>query len=168
MEMVFKYNFIRFKGKGRKDGSKGYLKLIVKFLLMDKEKMEERKGDILEEFLGWYRIFEYFLLFEYMEEEKMENVEEEESEKEEDDVEGREMGEKKKKKKKIKKKKKKRKVKKKKKEEEDEKKEEIEEIVVLEGQDKLMEVNEVCKCVKIVFGLKRKEKEKIEKKRIKK
>lgn len=106
MEMVFKYNFIRFKGKGRKDGSKGYLKLIVKFLLMDKEKMEERKGDILEEFLGWYRIFEYFLLFEFMEEEKMENVEEEESEKEEDDVEGREMGEKRRKRRKLRRKRK--------------------------------------------------------------
>lgn len=165
MEMVFKYNFIWFKGKRRKDGSKGYLKLIVKFLLMDKEKMEERKGDILEEYLGGNGIFEYFLLFEFMEEEKMENVEEEESEKEEKDVEGREMGRKKKKKKKFKKKKKKKKVKKKKKEEEDEKEEEDKGIVVLEGWDKLREVNKVCKCVKIVFGLKRKEKEK---KRIKK
>lgn len=169
MEMVFKYNFIWFKGKRRKDGSKGYLKLIVKFLLMDKEKMEERKGDILEEFLGCYGIFEYFLLFEFMEEEKMENVEEDESEKEEDDVEEIEMGRKKKKKKKIKKKKKKKKIKKKmKEEEEDEKEEDDKGIVVLEGQDKLREVNEVCKCVKIVFGLKRKEKEKKEKKRIKK
>lgn len=164
--MVFKYNFIRPKGKGRKDGSKGYLKPIVKPSPTDKEKTEERKGDIPEEHLGGNGTLEHPPLFEPMEEEKTENVEEEESEKEEDDAEGREMGEKKKKKKKIKKKKKKRKVKKKKKkEEEDEKKEEIEETAASEGQDKLMEVNEVCKCVKIAPGLKRKEKEK---KRIKK
>lgn len=167
--MVFKYNFIRPKGKGRKDGSKGYLKPIVKPSPTDKEKTEERKGDIPEEPLGWHGTLEHPPLFEPMEEEKTENVEEEESEKEEDDAEGREMGKKKKKKKKIKKKKKKRKVKKKKKkEEEDEKKEEIEETAASEGQDKLMEVNEVCKCVKIAPGLKRKEKEKKEKKRIKK
>lgn len=166
--MVFKYNFIRPKGKGRKDGSKGYLKPIVKPSPTDKEKTEERKGDIPEEPLGWHRTLEHPPLFEHMEEEKTENVEEEESEKEEDDAEGREMGEKKKKKKKIKKKKKKRKVKKKKKEEVDEKKEEIKETAASEGQDKLMEVNEVCKCVKIEPGLKRKEKEKKEKKRIKK
>lgn len=50
--MVFKYNFIRPKGKGRKDGSKGYLKPIVKPSPTDKEKTEERKGDIPEEHLG--------------------------------------------------------------------------------------------------------------------
>lgn len=76
--MVFKYNFIRPKGKGRKDGSKGYLKPIVKPSPTDKEKTEERKGDIPEEPLGWHRTLEHPPLFEPMEEEKTENVEEEE------------------------------------------------------------------------------------------
>lgn len=162
--MVFKYNFIRPKGKGRKDGSKGYLKPIVKPSPTDKEKTEERKGDIPEEHLGGNGTLEHPPLFEPMEEEKTENVEEEESEKEEKDAEGREMGRKKKKKKKFKKKKKKKKVKKKK-EEEDEKEEEDKGTAASEGRDKLREVNKVCKCVKIAPGLKRKEKEK---KRIKK
>lgn len=164
--MVFKYNSIWPKGKRRKDGSKGYLKPIVKPSPTDKEKTEERKGDIPEEHLGGNGTLEHPPLFEPMEEEKTENVEEEESEKEEKDAEGREMGRKKKKKKKFKKKKKKKKVKKKKKEEEDEKEEEEDKgTAASEGRDKLREVNKVCKCVKIAPGLKRKEKEK---KRIKK
>lgn len=162
--MVFKYNSIWPKGKRRKDGSKGYLKPIVKPSPTDKEKTEERKGDIPEEHLGGNGTLEHPPLFEPMEEEKTENVEEEESEKEEKDAEGREMG-RKKKKKKFKKKKKKKKVKKKKKEEEDEKEEEDKGTAASEGRDKLREVNKVCKCVKIAPGLKRKEKEK---KRIKK
>lgn len=162
--MVFKYNSIWPKGKRRKDGSKGYLKPIVKPSPTDKEKTEERKGDISEEHLGGNGTLEHPPLFEPMEEEKTENVEEEESEKEEKDAEGREMG-RKKKKKKFKKKKKKKKVKKKKKEEEDEKEEEDKGTAASEGRDKLREVNKVCKCVKIAPGLKRKEKEK---KRIKK
>lgn len=163
--MVFKYNSIWPKGKRRKDGSKGYLKPIVKPSPTDKEKTEERKGDIPEEHLGGNGTLEHPPLFEPMEEEKTENVEEEESEKEEKDAEGREMGRKKKKKKKFKKKKKKKKVKKKKKEEEDEKEEEDKGTAASDGRDKLREVNKVCKCVKIAPGLKRKEKEK---KRIKK
>lgn len=162
--MVFKYNSIWPKGKRRKDGSKCYLKPIVKPSPTDKEKTEERKGDIPEEHLGGNGTLEHPPLFEPMEEEKTENVEEEESEKEEKDAEGREMG-RKKKKKKFKKKKKKKKVKKKKKEEEDEKEEEDKGTAASEGRDKLREVNKVCKCVKIAPGLKRKEKEK---KRIKK
>lgn len=162
--MVFKYNSIWPKGKRRKDGSKGYLKPIVKPSPTDKEKTEERKGDISEEHLGGNGTLEHPPLFEPMEEEKTENVEEEESEKEEKDAEGREMG-RKKKKKKFKKKKKKKKVKKKKKEEEDEKEEEDKGTAASDGRDKLREVNKVCKCVKIAPGLKRKEKEK---KRIKK
>lgn len=161
--MVFKYNSIWPKGKRKKDGSKGYLKPIVKPSPTDKEKTEERKGDIPEEHLGGNGTLEHPPLFEPMEEEKTENVEEEESEKEEKDAEGREMGRKKKKKKKFKKKKKK--VKKKKKEEEDEKEKEDKGTAASEGRDKLREVNKVCKCVKIAPGLKRKEKEK---KRIKK
>lgn len=181
--MEFKYNSIWPKGKGRKnvievplkDGSKVYLKPIVKTSPTDKEKTEEKEVDIPEEPSGWHGSLEHPPLFEPMEEVKTENVEEEESKKEEDDAEEREMGRKKKKKKKINKKKKKKKITKKKKikkkktvEEEDEKEQEVKGTAVSEGQDKLMEVNEVCKCVKIAPGLKRKEKEKKEKKRIKK
>lgn len=168
--MVFKYNSIWPKGKRRKDGSKGYLKPIVKPSPTDKEKTEERKGDIPEEPLGCHGTLEHPPLFEPMEEEKTENVEEDESEKEEDDAEEIEMGRKKKKKKKIKKKTKKKKIKKKTKEEEEDEKEEEEDkgTAASEGRDKLREVNKVCKCVKIAPGLKRKEKEKKEKKRIKK
>lgn len=104
--MVFKYNSIRPKGKGRKDGSKGYLKPIVKPSPTDKEKTEEGKGDIPEEPLGWHGTPEHPPLFEPMEEEKTENVEEEESEKEEDDAEGREMGKKRRKRRKLRRKRK--------------------------------------------------------------
>lgn len=86
--MEFKYFM---KGKGRKN----VIEVFFKFLMMDKEKIEERKGDILEEILGWYGIIEYFLLFGFNEEEKMENVDEEEREKGDEE---REMERKKKKK----------------------------------------------------------------------
>lgn len=142
--MEFKYSM---KGKGRKN----VIEVPFKPSTTDKEKTEERKGDIPEEPLGWHGTLKHPPLFGPNEEEKTENVDEEEREKE--DEEEREMERKKKKKKKKFKKKKKEKIRKKKKNKkknkrnnfkmEEEKEEEDKGTAASEGQDKLREVNEI-------------------------
>lgn len=79
------------KGKGRKN----VIEVPFKPSTMDKEKTEERKGDIPEETLGWHGTIEHPPLFGPNEEEKTENVDEEEREKGDEE---REMERKKKKK----------------------------------------------------------------------